>query len=78
MEPTVWRTGELVVSAFSVLSATLTLPPHPPFSRWGGAEVWVQVDSAIPPLPFTSSGDLQSFCRDLICAFYYPRDKEER
>ena len=28
-----------------------TLPPPPSFSRWGGAEVRVQIDSGIPPPP---------------------------
>lgn len=49
------------LSAFPVLSATLTLPPPPTFSRWGGAEVWVQVDSPLPPIFFfISTGVLQS------------------
>lgn len=49
------------LSAFPVLSATLTLPPPPTFSRWGGAEVWVRVDSAFSPhFFFISTGVLQS------------------
>lgn len=64
------------LSAFPVLSATLTLPPPPTFSRWGGAEVWVQVDSPFPPIFFFY---LDGCSAELICSFYqYPRDKGER
>lgn len=72
MEQMVWRTCELKVLAFSVLSAP-SHSRHPPlFSRWGGAEVWVQIDSGIFPHFFflTSLNGLQSVCREITYAFY--------
>lgn len=63
------------LSAFPVLSATLTLPPPPTFSRWGGAEVWVKVDSAFSPHFFFKSRRV--FCRTNLFLLSIPEGQGE-